>query len=326
MRALQVLAHGCAELPQRERHQRRAAIHRRQRPEHHLLQPTDVPDPQMRLAPLGVNARRHVVPIDVTSEDELDRHDPEQAGEGHDEPDEVQREGRDDELREAAGREECLHVNQGERADEGYEERRIQESREEDLQSGEVSDGEHLCRALVALSAGLAEFHRSGRRLGGLLERARAVGDLPHCVAVTEQRPDRHHPSCSLQFLRQASDEDRVPPASVNPSSNPSGVEQGAADRQHLLALGAGAFGSGQFGNLLPFVRRIGRRILTRVFRFRLGASQEMSQIWQALPVDFSRDGLHDEFLDKEDPRRDRRRRKLLGEGRRHARGPLRGR
>src|SRR6187551_2665276 len=48
-----------------------------------------------------------------------------------------------------------------------------------------------------------------------------------------------------------------------------------------------------------------------------------MSQMWQALPVDLSRDGFHDEFLDKENPRRDRRPRKLLGEGRRHSRGPL---
>ena len=40
---------------------------------------------QMHFAPLGVHARGHIVLADVASHEELDRHDPEQAGEGRDE-------------------------------------------------------------------------------------------------------------------------------------------------------------------------------------------------------------------------------------------------
>ena len=52
-----------------------------------------------------------------------------------------------------------------------------------------------------------SDFTGAAGALRGLLEHPRAVGHLSCRVAVTEQRPDRHHPSCSLQSLRQARDE-----------------------------------------------------------------------------------------------------------------------
>ena len=57
VRALKVVAHAGAELPQHECHERRAAVQRTQREKHHVLQPSDTPDPQMHSAPLGVHAR-----------------------------------------------------------------------------------------------------------------------------------------------------------------------------------------------------------------------------------------------------------------------------
>jgi len=51
----------------------------------------------MHLAPLGVHARRHIVPVDVTAHKELDQHDPEQGGEGSDEAQQVEADVDDDE-------------------------------------------------------------------------------------------------------------------------------------------------------------------------------------------------------------------------------------
>ena len=83
-----------------------------------------------------------------------------------------------------------------------------------------------------------SDFTRGRRGLGGLLERPRAAGHLSCRVAVTEQRPDRHHPSCSLQSLRQARDDDRVP-TSLGESivQSQRRLEHGPADRQHFLTL-----------------------------------------------------------------------------------------
>ena len=81
VRALKVVAHAGAKLPQHECHERSAAVQRTQREKHHVLQPSDTPDPQMHSAPLGIHARAHIV-LDVTAHEELYRHDPEQAGEG----------------------------------------------------------------------------------------------------------------------------------------------------------------------------------------------------------------------------------------------------
>src|SRR6516162_2789281 len=97
MRALKVIAYGRAELPERECPKRRAAIHRSQRHEHYVLQASDAPDSQMHLAPLGVHTRRHIVPVDVTTQEELYHHDPEEADERHDEANQVQEEAGDDE-------------------------------------------------------------------------------------------------------------------------------------------------------------------------------------------------------------------------------------
>ena len=60
------------------------------------------------------------------------------------------------------------------------------------------------------------------------------------------------------------------------------------------------------------------------VLRFRFGVSQQVRKVRQALPVDLPRNRLHGEFFNKEDPSRDRRLWKLLGQGRRHMGSPLR--
>ena len=75
---------------------------------------------------------------------------------------------------------------------------RIQDNREQDLQGREVSDGEDLCRGLVAPGAALVGCHGGLGGLGGLPERPRAVGYLSRRVAVAEQRPDRHRPILRL--------------------------------------------------------------------------------------------------------------------------------
>jgi hypothetical protein len=123
--ALKVVAHGRAELPQHECHKWSAAIHRTQREEHHGLQPSDAPESQMHLAPLRVHTRGHIVLADVTSHEELDRHDPEQASEGRDEGQQIKEEAVGDERPEAGGRENRSEFDQVEKAEERHHERGI---------------------------------------------------------------------------------------------------------------------------------------------------------------------------------------------------------
>ena len=236
--ALKVAAHGRAELPQHECHERRAAIQHTQREEHHALQPSDAPDSQMHPAPLGVHARDHIVLVDVATQEELYHHDPEQAGERRDEGQQVQEQAVDDERPETGGREERPEFDRAEDGQEGHKARGVQDNREQDLQGREVSDGEHLCRGLVARGAARVGAQGGRRGFGGLLQCPRAAGDLSGRVAITEQRPHRHHPSCSLQSLRQARDDDRVA-AGLSESivQSQRRLEHGPADRQHFLTV-----------------------------------------------------------------------------------------
>src|SRR5215510_545655 len=71
VRALKVFAYFRAELPQNEGHQRRAPIHHSQGEERNVFQPSNAPDSQMHFAPLWVNARAHVVRVDVTPHEKL---------------------------------------------------------------------------------------------------------------------------------------------------------------------------------------------------------------------------------------------------------------
>ena len=75
-----------------------------QRAEHRALHPFDPPDAQMHPAPLRVHARADIVLVDVTTQDELEQHDPEQGREGRDETQQVSEEPGDHERREASGR------------------------------------------------------------------------------------------------------------------------------------------------------------------------------------------------------------------------------
>ena len=281
--ALKVGANVRAELPQHEGHQRRAAIHRTQRQEHHVLQPSDAPDSKMHPAPLGVHARGHIVLVDVATHEELDQHDPEQGDEGRDEGQQVQEAAGDDELPEAGGREERPDFDEAQGGDKGDQTRGIQDNREEHLQGGEVSDGEHLGRGLIARGAVGVGFHRSGRDRGSVPERPRAPRHLACSVAVAEQRPDRHHPSCSLQSLRQTRDGDRVP-AGLGESivQSQRRLEHGPADRQHLLTVGIdGRVGIRRFCFPFSSVARAGKCAPAGVLRFRLGISQQIREVWQ---------------------------------------------
>ena len=119
IRALKIVAHAGAELPQHECHHRRAAIHQTQREQHHVLQSADTPDSQMHLAPLGVYTGTHIVLVDVASHEELDDHDPEQARKGRGEPHQIEKNPDDDEFPEIAGRERLADVEKGKHADKG---------------------------------------------------------------------------------------------------------------------------------------------------------------------------------------------------------------
>ena len=145
-------------------------------------------------------------------------------------------------------------------------------------------------------------------------------------IAVAQQRPHRHHPSRYLQSLRQTRDYDRVPPASTNPSSNPNGVSntawQIASTSSHSGSMPASASGGLIF--CFPAFAALSKCVPASFSRLRLGVSQQMRQVRQALPVDLSRNRLHHEFLYEEDPCWDRRRRELFGEGRRHPVSPRR--
>ena len=76
------------------------------------------------------------------------------------------------------------------------------------------------------------------RDLGGLLEGSGLAGHLSCSVAGSKQRSDRHHPSCRLQLLRQARNDNRVSTRldkSIIQSQR--FLEHSPADRQHFLTL-----------------------------------------------------------------------------------------
>ena len=97
------------------------------------------------------------------------------------------------------------------------------------------------------------------------------LGRLRHLscsVAVTKQRPDRHRPSCRLQFLRQARDERAsAPPASTNASSNPNGVSNTALQ----------IVSTSSHSGLMPASASDGLTSASLVYRARAGVSLRMS-------------------------------------------------
>src|SRR6185436_7250340 len=152
----------------------------------------------MHSAPLGIHARGHIVLVDVTAHEEFYRHDPEQAGEGRDQAEQVQEEAGDDKLPQAGGGEKGSDVGEVQGDEKDDQARGIQKYCEEDLQGGEVSDGEYLRRDLIVLDAVLTASQRAGSNLGGPPERSRTARHFSRSVAVTQERPDRHLPSRSL--------------------------------------------------------------------------------------------------------------------------------
>ena len=166
----------------------------------------------------------------------------------------------------------------------------IQDNREEDLQGGEISDGEHLGRGLIAPGGVRVGLHLSCGGPAGVWRPPRADGDLACRVAFAEERPERHHPSCSLESLCQTRDEDRVP-AGLRESivRSQRGLEHRLADRQHLLAVGVQTL-SGMLwcGLPLPGRLRAGPSVSEGDLRLRRGVSQQVREVWQTLPVDLS--------------------------------------
>jgi hypothetical protein len=74
----------------------------------------------MHSAPLGVHTRSHIVLVDVTTHEELYDHDPEQAGEGRDEGQQIKEETVDDERPEAGGHEDRPEFDEIDEAEEGH--------------------------------------------------------------------------------------------------------------------------------------------------------------------------------------------------------------
>jgi hypothetical protein len=107
VRALKVVANSSTELAQHECQERRAAIHKTQREEHNVLQPSNAPDSQMHFAPLGVNAGAYIVRVNATSRKELYHHYPEYERERRDEAQQIQERPDNDELSEVGSGEKC---------------------------------------------------------------------------------------------------------------------------------------------------------------------------------------------------------------------------
>ena len=240
------------------------------------------PDAQMHPAPLRVHARADIVLVDVTTQDELEQHDPEQGREGRDETQQVSEEPGDHERREASGpeRSDVDEVCHAENRQEHWE---IQDHREEDLQGGEISDGEHLGRGLIAPGGVRVGLHLSCGGPAGVWRPPRADGDLACRVAFAEERPERHHPSCSLESLCQTRDEDRVPPDSANPSSGPSGVSNTALQIASTSSQSASKLSAGCSGVAFPCPAdsapvRASPRATLRLQR----------EVWQTPPVNLS--------------------------------------
>ena len=231
VRAFRLVTDARPELSQCEGHERRAAKHGAQGAEYRGFQPSDTPDPQVHPAPPGVHTGRHVVPVDVPAQDALDHHCPEQAGEGQREAEQVQHAADANERPDVRAHEDVANLAEGHEAQEADQQWGVQHQQEQELQGGEMSDGEHQCCCLIALRAASARLGGGRDDLAGLLKLLRALSHLSHCVATTEERPDRYRPSCGPQSLRQLRDEDRVP-AMVGEGIVPSqcGAKQITAD------------------------------------------------------------------------------------------------
>ena len=100
----------------------------------------------------------------MTAHAELDQHDPEQACEGQGKGEQVHQEADDDELPEVRGHEELADLREGDEPDEAQEGWGVKQQQEQDLEGGEVSYGEDLCRCLIAIGAVAVELR--GRRGG----------------------------------------------------------------------------------------------------------------------------------------------------------------
>ena len=142
-------------------------------------------------------------------------------------------------VREAGGREECLRHRRSRDAQEASPSpgryktiaKRICRVVKYPMESTSAAASSRAARLSLDFTAAAVALEACGSIRG-------RAGHLACGVAVAEQRPDRHRPSCSLQSLRQARDEDRVP-AGLSKSivQSQRRLEHGPADRKHLLAL-----------------------------------------------------------------------------------------
>ena len=300
---LQVPADGRAELPQRERQQRRAAIHRPQRGEHHGLHPADAPEAQMHPAPLRVHAGCHIVPVGVTAHEALDQHHPEQRDKGQGQPCQVNNKTTEDELPEAGGQEERSNLDVGQGENQPHRGRGGDEGHEEDLQGGEAADGEHLRCGLVA-SRGACVGVRAGRGCGDGRRAARGRPATLRAVSLSlsRARTGTARPAACSFWARRAIRME-WPPASAKPSSGPSGVSSTALQIAKTSALrGHAGIRIRRVGEPLHGPPRGGRCRAGNGLGLRLGALQQIGKVRQTLPVDLARHGLHDEPLDEEQP------------------------
>ena len=137
-------------------------------------------------------------------------HDPEQAGEGRDEAQQVRKKPPMMNVQRLAVVNECSDVDE------------VRVTRKA-AKAGEYRTiAKRTCRVVKypMESTSAAASSRSARSssdftgaVGALAVCGAPAGGWPPFVPCCSRRagPDRHHPSCSLQLLRQARDEDRVP-------------------------------------------------------------------------------------------------------------------
>ena len=121
MCALKVAPHGRTQPPQNVSHEGCAAKHCAQGEKYELFQPSDTPHPQMHPAPLGVDTRRHIVLVNVTTHEELDHQDPEEAGEGKDKGEQEHQETDADELPDVRGHEELAYFRRSDEPQKAYQ-------------------------------------------------------------------------------------------------------------------------------------------------------------------------------------------------------------
>ena len=135
--ALEIFPYPGTEPTQHICHEWRTAKQCAQRSQHRLFQPPDTPDAKVHPAPLGVYARCNLVPVYMSTHEELDQHHPEQVRERVHKGNQVSQESNGNELPKESGHEELANFVKGNKREKAYDRWRIEQCQKQHLQGGE---------------------------------------------------------------------------------------------------------------------------------------------------------------------------------------------